>query len=80
MKDTQPAARWLPDFLLLSLLWGSSFLFLQKVSFAMGALPTSWMRVSIAALTTSPNWFTPSPEKWPPTEPLSACQAPTHGK
>ena len=50
MKDTQPAARWLPDFLLLSLLWGSSFLFLQKVSFAMGALPTSWMRVSIAAL------------------------------
>lgn len=36
--------------MLLSLLWGSSFLFLQKVSHAMGALPTSWMRVSIAAL------------------------------
>ena len=50
MKAAQPAARWLPDFLLLSLLWGSSFLFLQKVSYAMGALPTSWMRVSIAAL------------------------------
>ena len=50
MKSPQPSKHWLPDFFLLALLWGSSFLFLQKVSHAMGAIPTSWLRVSIAAL------------------------------
>ncbi len=54
MNTPRSSRHWLPDFILLALLWGSSFLFLQKVSHAMGAIPTSWMRVTIAALCLMP--------------------------
>lgn len=41
---------WLADFVLLSAIWGSSFLFMQVGALAFGALPTAAVRVSIAAL------------------------------
>ena len=44
------AARgWLPDFLLLSAIWGSSFLFMRLGAVEFGALPTAAVRVAVAA-------------------------------
>ncbi len=41
---------WLGDFILLSAIWGSSFLFMQWGTRGFGPLPTAGMRVTIAAL------------------------------
>ena len=45
----RPAASWLVDFLLLSALWGSSFLFMRMAALEFGPLPTAAGRVTIAA-------------------------------
>jgi drug/metabolite transporter (DMT)-like permease len=44
------ASRWKADFLLLSAIWGSSFLFMHIASSELGALPTAALRVTIASL------------------------------
>jgi len=46
--------KWIPDFLLLALLWGSSFLFMREGAHAFGAFPTAWVRVTLAALMLTP--------------------------
>ena len=45
---------WLPDFVFLALLWGSSFLFMREGAHAFGAFPTAWVRVSSAAVMLMP--------------------------
>lgn len=55
MKEHQLHWReWVPDFLLLALLWGSSFLFMREGAHAFGAFPTAWVRVTLAALMLTP--------------------------
>ena len=52
---TSPHAKgWLADFLMLSALWGSSFLFMRLASVDMGALPTAALRVGIASMFLTP--------------------------
>lgn len=41
---------WLAEFILLSALWGASFLFMRLGASEFGALPTAGMRVTVAAL------------------------------
>mgnify|MGYP000019275347 FL=1 len=45
---------WVPEFLLLALLWGSSFLFMREGAHAFGPFPTAWVRISLAALMLTP--------------------------
>ncbi len=45
---------WLPDFILLAALWGSSFLFMRLAVVDFGALPTAGMRVVVASLVLLP--------------------------
>ena len=45
---------WLPVFLLLGSVWGTSFLFLQIAVPTMGPIPTAWVRVTLAALCLMP--------------------------
>jgi drug/metabolite transporter (DMT)-like permease len=45
---------WVPEFVLLALLWGSSFLFMREGAHAFGAFPTAWVRISLAALMLTP--------------------------
>jgi drug/metabolite transporter (DMT)-like permease len=45
---------WVPDFLLLAVLWGSSFLFMREGAHEFGPFPTAWVRVTLAALILSP--------------------------
>ncbi|MEY2678897.1 MAG: hypothetical protein RLZ00_1589 [Pseudomonadota bacterium] len=45
---------WVPDFVLLALLWGSSFLFMREGAHEFGSFPTAWVRVTMAALILSP--------------------------
>jgi drug/metabolite transporter (DMT)-like permease len=47
--NSSHAKGWLADFLILSAIWGSSFLFMRMAAVEMGALPTAAIRVSIAA-------------------------------
>lgn len=47
---SQPRSAWLGDFLLLSALWGASFLFMRNAAMELGPLPTAAARVGIAAL------------------------------
>jgi drug/metabolite transporter (DMT)-like permease len=49
-----PWREWVPEFVLLSLLWGSSFLFMHEGAQAFGAFPTAWVRVTLAALMLTP--------------------------
>lgn len=49
-----PYREWVPEFVLLALLWGSSFLFMREGAFAFGAFPTAWVRVTLAALMLTP--------------------------
>jgi drug/metabolite transporter (DMT)-like permease len=45
---------WVPEFVLLALLWGSSFLFMREGAHAFGPFPTAWVRVTLAALMLTP--------------------------
>jgi drug/metabolite transporter (DMT)-like permease len=55
MTDRHLAWReWLPDFVLLSVLWGSSFLFMREGAHEFGSFPTAWVRVTLAALILTP--------------------------
>lgn len=45
---------WVPDFVLLAVLWGSSFLFMREGAHEFGPFPTSWVRVTLAALMLTP--------------------------
>lgn len=45
-----PARHWLGEFLLLSALWGASFLFMRLGASEFGPLPTAGLRVSLATL------------------------------
>lgn len=47
---TSPTPVWLPDFLILAAIWGSSFLFMRMAAVELGALPTAALRVAIASL------------------------------
>lgn len=52
MTDRRTA--WIGDFLLLSALWGASFLFMRQAALELGPLPTAAARVGIAALCLMP--------------------------
>lgn len=45
---------WVPEFLLLAALWGSSFLFMREGAHEFGPFPTAWVRVTLAALILTP--------------------------
>ena len=45
---------WLPEFVLLGLIWGSSFVFMRIAAQQFGPWTTAWMRVSIALLVLLP--------------------------
>ena len=49
-----PWRDWVPEFVLLALLWGSSFLFMREGAHAFGAFPTAWVRVTLAAVMLTP--------------------------
>ena len=44
-----PSPSWLGEFLLLSALWGASFLFMRLGAAEFGPLPTAGLRVALAA-------------------------------
>jgi len=50
LNSTHPHPRWLGEFILLSALWGASFLFMRLGAAEFGALPTAAVRVSIASV------------------------------
>lgn len=55
MNETHmPGREWVPEFVLLALLWGSSFLFMREGAQAFGAFPTAWVRVTLAAIMLTP--------------------------
>ena len=45
---------WVPEFVLLALLWGSSFLFMREGAYAFGPFPTAWVRITLAAVILTP--------------------------
>ena len=45
---------WLPEFVLLGMIWGSSFFFTRMATQEFGPWSTAWMRVSVATLTLLP--------------------------
>lgn len=45
---------WVPEFVLLALLWGSSFLFMREGAHEFGPFATAWVRISLAALILTP--------------------------
>jgi drug/metabolite transporter (DMT)-like permease len=45
---------WLPEFVLLAMLWGSSFLFMREGAREFGPAATAWVRVTSAALMLTP--------------------------
>lgn len=45
---------WVPEFVLLALLWGSSFLFMRAGAYEFGPFPTAWVRITLAALMLTP--------------------------
>lgn len=49
-----PWRAWVPEFVLLALLWGSSFIFMREGTYAFGPFATAWVRVTLAALMLSP--------------------------
>ena len=48
---------WLPEFVLLGMIWGSSFFFTRMATQEFGPWSTAWMRVSVAAITLLPLVF-----------------------
>ncbi len=55
--DSGTAQAWLPDFLLLSAVWGSSFMFMRLAVVEFGTLPTAVLRSGIGALALLPLLF-----------------------
>jgi drug/metabolite transporter (DMT)-like permease len=49
LNSNHPTSVWLPEFVLLAAIWGSSFLFTRLGAAEFGALPTAGLRVGIAA-------------------------------
>jgi drug/metabolite transporter (DMT)-like permease len=49
-----PWREWVSEFVLLALLWGSSFLFMREGAHEFGPFPTAWVRVTLAALILTP--------------------------
>lgn len=45
---------WVPEFVLLALLWGSSFLFMREGAYEFGPFPTAWVRITLAAIMLTP--------------------------
>lgn len=54
MKPALPWRSWLPAFVLLGMIWGSSFFFTRMATQAFGPWSTAWMRVMVAAITLVP--------------------------
>ncbi len=54
MTSQRVGKPWLPDFILLAALWGSSFLFMRLAVVDFGTLPTAGMRVVVATLVLLP--------------------------
>ena len=54
MDKQLPWRQWLPEFVLLAAMWGSSFLFMREGVLAFGPFATAWVRVTIAALALMP--------------------------
>jgi len=50
LNSTHPKKPWLAEFILLSALWGASFLFMQLGAAEFGALPTAGVRVVVASV------------------------------
>ena len=48
--NTSPSRAWLGDFVLLSAIWGASFLFMRIGAVELGALPTAALRVAVASV------------------------------
>jgi len=46
--------RWLPEFVLLALVWGASFLFTREAVLGFGPFATAWGRVTLGALVLTP--------------------------
>ncbi len=54
IDKTSAAKPWMLDFVLLSAIWGASFLFMRTAAVEFGALPTAAVRVAIATLALLP--------------------------
>jgi len=55
MNEPNPHWReWVPEFVLLALLWGSSFLFMREGAHEFGAVATAWVRLTLAAVMLTP--------------------------
>jgi drug/metabolite transporter (DMT)-like permease len=55
MNEPNPHWReWVPEFVLLALLWGSSFLFMREGAHEFGAVATAWVRITLAAVMLTP--------------------------
>lgn len=54
MSHHLPWRQWVPEFVLLAGLWGSSFLFMREGAHAFGPFATAWVRVTLAALMLTP--------------------------
>lgn len=54
MSHSLPWRQWLPEFVLLAMLWGSSFLFMREGAYAFGPFATAWVRVTLAACMLTP--------------------------
>jgi len=54
MDAQLPWRQWVPEFVLLAAMWGSSFLFMREGVHAFGPFATAWIRVTIAALALVP--------------------------
>ena len=73
MTDTSLHWRaWVPEFVLLALVWGSSFLFMREGAYAFGPFPTAWVRITLAAIILTPvlMWRREVPvlrQRWRPT-------------
>ena len=52
--NTLPLRRWLPEFIALSIIWGSSFVFIRWGSQHFGPIPMAFLRVGLAMLVLLP--------------------------